>query len=485
MDPKGQSKDVKAVRLGLIVESTRRKVLKSFYEFLRGAWPSIWPTKFVDNWHFKYICDPTQLSVERVLRNEKRVQDLCINVPPGTAKSTIVSICLNAWVWAKDPTRRFLTTSYSPALAGDHAKSTRKLLESEWYKTLFPDVVLVGSAETFFETSKGGRRMITSPGSSVGTGFHADFLIFDDPDSATDIYSEATRKSTTDWFDQTMPSRLSNPDCGLKIVVQQRLQQEDITGHIKKNYPEKYQFIILPAIKSDLVYPLDLAEKYVNNLLFPKRLSLVVLDGFRKLLRSGFAGQYEMSPQALGGNFFKESFVRWFKDQQLPSLDRVCISVDASFTDSSTSCPTSIQVWGRKGPNFFMLYDLTERMGSEATVTAIERTYKYYPGSVIVIEKAANGYFVIEKLRKILPQIYEFIPSHFGGKEVRADMVCPLWETGNVFIRDTPYNRTKYMPEILVFPNGKYMDRVDAMSQALIYYTRCASTSLGYFSGGY
>ena len=232
--------------LDTAIKLTRRKCLKSFYFFVKAAWPHIWPTEFLDNWHFEYICNETQAAVERVLRNEKRIKDLCINVPPGTAKSTILSICLNAWVWAKDPTRRFLTTSYSPALAGDHAKATRRLLESVWYKDLFPEVKLVGSAETFFETDKGGRRMITSPGSSVGTGFHADFLIFDDPDSATNIYSEAYRKSTIEWFDTTMPSRLSNPDCGLKIIVQQRLHQQDITGHVRKNYPENFQFIILP-----------------------------------------------------------------------------------------------------------------------------------------------------------------------------------------------------------------------------------------------
>lgn len=467
----------KEQKLALILEQTRRRVKKSFYSFVKEAWPHIWPTDFVDNWHFEYICEQVQAAVERVLKGEKRVQDLCINVPPGTAKSTVISICLNAWVWAKDPTRRFLTTSYSPALAGDHAKATRKLIESDWYKDLFPNVKLISSAETFFETDKGGRRMITSPGSSVGTGFHADFLIFDDPDSATNIYSEAFRKSTIEWFDGTMPSRLSNPECGLKIIVQQRLHQQDITGHVRKNYPDKYKFIILPAELGPEVYPKELEARYIGGLLFPGRLGRDVLEDYKKRLRHGYAGQFEMSPQDRAGNFFKAHWAQYFKPEQLPILQQVIISVDASFTDAAESCPTSIQVWGLCKPNFYMLYDLTTRMGAIETVTAVERIYKIYPGATIVIEKAANGYFVIEKLREKLPGVFEFVPKLFGGKEVRADSVAPLWETGNVYIGDTPYNRNTYMPEILAFPNAQFKDRVDAMSQALLYYTRLYTSS--------
>ena len=467
----------------MLLEKERRLVKSSFYQFFLHAWSSIWPQTYQGNWHFKLICDTIQLSVDRVLKGETRLHDLCINVPPGTSKSTIISICLNAWVWAKDPTKRFLTTSYSPALAGDHAKATRRLIESEWYQSLFGDNYrLLSSSETFFETDKGGRRMITSPGSQVGTGFHADFLLFDDPDSATNIYSEAYRAQTTQWFDEVMPSRLSQPDIGLKIVVQQRLHQQDITGHILKNFPIQYQFIILPGELTDQVYPKDLRQYYVDNLLFPLRLSRKVLDDYKKRLRNGYSGQVLMNPLAQGGNFFRDTWPKWYRPDQLPVLDKLIISVDASFTDSSTSCPASIQVWGFKKPNFYMLYDLTHRMGAEETANAVIRLRKSYPQATIVIEKAANGYFVIEKLKKSLYGIYEFIPSKFGGKETRADMVSPLWETGNVYIADTPYNRTQYMPEILAFPNGTYKDRVDSMSQALLYYTRCDAGSIQPFN---
>jgi predicted phage terminase large subunit-like protein len=475
MNSTDELRTLKEEQLQLMLEKQRRLALNSFYNFVRLAWPSVWgDTVFRDNWHFQYLCNKIQRAAERVIHNEKREKDLVINVPPGTSKSTIISICLNAWVWAKDPTRRFLTTSYSPELAGDHAKATRKLITSLWYQSLFGHMfVLVGSAETFYETDKGGRRMITSPGSAVGTGFHADYLIFDDPDSAAKVYSPAQRSETMRWFDEVMPSRLADPEIGLKIVVQQRLHQQDTTGHVREKYPDKWDFTILPALKSRDVFPLELAKRYKNDLLFPARLSMDVIDDYRKRLRNGFAGQMMMTPLTEGGNFFRESWPHWFTREQMPVFDQIILSVDASFKDSETSCPASVQVWGLKTPNFYMIHDMTTRMGAIETGNAIERLALVYPaGTIIVIEPAANGYYLIERLRKKFP-IYAFPVSRFGGKEVRAEIVAALWETGNVYILDTPYNRNHYWPEILAFPSNQWKDRVDAMSQAILYYTKC------------
>ena len=440
------------------------------------AWPHVWAsTTLVNNWHFKYLCEQIQDHALRVINNQPRITDLCINVPPGTAKSTIISICLPAWVWALDPSRRFITTSYSGDLAFDHCRASRKLIESEWYQQLWGNKYqLVGKSEGGYDTDKGGRRMITCPGSGVGTGFHADFLIFDDPNSAKQIYSEAHRNEAIVWFDETMPSRLSRPEIGLKIVVQQRLHLSDVTGHIKDHYPGSWKFIVLPATLSDNVYPVELAKNYINGQLFPARLTPSFLKSQMIMLQRGYVGQYLMSPRAVGGNFFKESWVNWYKKEQLPRLEQIIISVDASFDSGNTSCPVSIQAWGKRCPNYYMLYDLTQRMGAIESNTAIERVARSYPGALIVVERAANGYFLIEMLKKKFP-VYEFLPNRFGGKEERAEQVAPLWEVGNVHVFDSVYNRTQYITEILDFPNNELKDRVDAMAQALLYFSRCST----------
>lgn len=461
-------------KLNLLKLQEAKRCKSNFYTFFKCAWYAIWPeTEFQDNWHFKIICNKIQEAALRVINNIPREKDLCFNVPPGTSKSTIISICLNAWVWIYDPNRRFITTSYSPGLADEHCTRTRRLIESDWYQSLFGQIYhLIGTADTYLETNKGGSRMTTSPGSQVATGFHADFILFDDPDSAKGVMSEAKRKETIQWFDETMPSRLANPQVGLKIIVQQRLHVADVTGHVLREYPEKFDYVILPAIATTTIFPRELVAYYKDNHLFPNRLTPKVLDDYKKRLRNGYAGQFLMTPLAIGGNFFRDNWPKWYTKEQLPVLEQVIVSVDASFSAAEGSCNASIQVWGKKRPNYYMIYDLTTKMGALQTAAAITRITEQYRGATLVIEKAANGYFLIEQLKKKF-SIYEFIPSKFGGKEIRAEMVAPLWEQGNIYIYNSQYNKTEYLPEILIFPNSDLKDRVDAMSQALLYFTRC------------
>jgi len=466
---------LKIQKLLLLTEKERRQCKASFYQFFTHSWSSIWPTEFKNNWHFKYLCDTIQTYALRVINNEPRTKDLVINVPPGTAKSTIISIALNAWVWIHKPSIKFITTSYSPTLAEEHAKRTRKLIESQWYQSLYGNLyTLLGKADSYFETSKGGSRRTTSPGSQLATGFHADFLIFDDPDSAKGVFSDAIRNETIQWFDETMPSRMVNPATTLKIVVQQRLHVEDITGHIKKNYADVYDFIVLPGILTENVFPKHLAQFYKNNLLFPARITQEVIENYRKTLRNSFAGQILMTPLSIGGNYFKESWPHFFTQDQLPQLEQIAISVDTSSSDKVTACPTSIQVWAYKRPNYYLLYDYTEILSPLHQETAIRRIARQYPGCRLVIENTASGFFLIEKLGLEF-SVYPFNPSKFGGKEARADMIVYLWENGNVYLYDTQYTHNIYLPEILIFPNQERKDRVDAMAQGLIYFTRCAT----------
>jgi predicted phage terminase large subunit-like protein len=164
-------------------------------------------------------------------------------------------------------------------------------------------------------------------------------------------------------------------------------------------------------------------------------------------------------------------------------MEQIIFSIDASFKAEENACPASIQAWGLKTPNYYMLYDLTARMDAIGTGNAVERLAKFYPaGTIFVIEPAANGYYLLERLKKKYP-VYAFPVSRFGGKEVRAELAATLWETGNVHIIDTPYNRNHYWPEILAFPSSQWKDRVDAMSQAIIYFTKCRPSGAQWITG--
>jgi phage terminase large subunit-like protein len=461
-------------------EDIRKVCEASFYNFFLHAWEVLNPAiPLVDNWHIELFCNEIQSSVMRVIRHEPKMCDVIINTPPKSAKSQIFSVALPAWVWIHAPHLKFITCSYSPELADRDCGDSRRLITSEWYQELFGHKYqLTNDAATFLETDKGGQRRTTSPRSSK-TGHKADIIIADDPNAVDDRYSQADRDLVARWWNETMGSRLDNQTIGLKIVIQQRIDDFDLTGYLRKEQGMLYGFLSLPADLSegDLPWPVALKKFYKDGLMFPGRMGRDVLKILKMQLRSGYSGQINQRPTVAGGRIIKDAWFRTFTPRELPALEAVIISVDASLTDGDGSCLASIQVWGCRRPDYYMLYDYSERMTAIQNDTQLKRIEKLYPNSIEVIEQAANGFYLTESCEKRGRNVYRFIPAKFGGKDKRGDLISPLWEMGYVHVADSPHNTTIYKSEITSFPHCPYADRFDAMSQALLFYSKCMGGS--------
>jgi predicted phage terminase large subunit-like protein len=199
----------------------------------------------------------------------------------------------------------------------------------------------------------------------------------------------------------------------------------------------------------------------------PIRLSKKTLEDAELNLGTAYSGQYLQDPQVIGGRFFKESWPRYYKPQQMPAFESIIISGDTAFTGKH--CNTSLQLWGYKAPDAYLLKDQTELMNNEQTEACLIRLYESCPGCTMVIEQASSGFTILQNLSKKY-RVFSFIPQKFGGKEVRATSTASMWWQGHVWLPDEPYYRTTYMEEFLNFPAGA-KDRVDSASQALIYFS--------------
>src|SRR5262249_2049650 len=73
--------------------------------------------------------------------------------------------------------------------------------------------------------SKRGYRLATSVGGTL-TGRGGDIIIIDDPIKPQDAQSEAIRKKTIQWYENTLLSRLDDKVRGAIVVVMQRLHLE-------------------------------------------------------------------------------------------------------------------------------------------------------------------------------------------------------------------------------------------------------------------
>ena len=95
-----------------------------------------------ENWHIRYLCDKLQNEAERIVSRQQRTKHLLINVPPRTLKSELVNVFFSAYLWILDDSIQFISSSYSSTLSVALSVQARRLILSDWFKELFPNVEL-------------------------------------------------------------------------------------------------------------------------------------------------------------------------------------------------------------------------------------------------------------------------------------------------------------------------------------------------------
>ncbi len=215
---------------------------RDFYTFVRASFPIISPNdSFAPNWHIEAVA----FALTRVFEGE--IKRLIITVPPRSLKSICASVAYPAYVLGHDPARRIICVSYAEGLARKHANDCRALMRSTLYHRLFPNTRISPTKDTELEfaTTRGGNRLSTSVGGTL-TGRGGNLIIVDDPQKPQDAHSETVRKSTMQWYSNTLLSRLDDKSKDAIIVVMQRLHVDDLVGHLLEQ--DNWTHLHLPAI---------------------------------------------------------------------------------------------------------------------------------------------------------------------------------------------------------------------------------------------
>jgi predicted phage terminase large subunit-like protein len=309
---------------------------ESFADFVREFWHEIVTDDIVWNWHMDVLCGELQAVAERIFKKLPRLYDLVINVPPATTKSSICSVMFPAWLWTRMAHCRVIGASYSYSLAVDLSRKCRDIVKSEKYRRCFPGVLIREDqdAKGYFVNSKHGDRFTASVNGMV-TGMHGHVIIVDDPLDPEQAFSEAELKIANRWMTHTLPSRKVDKSVAPVILVQQRLHANDPSGEMlaKSKQPGGFpvRHIRIPADDSFPVEPPELAEKYANGLMDPRRLPRVVLDAERANSEYTYRSQYGQDPQPAGGTMFQ---AEWFNQrvrsapyeaQRILYVDRACL----------------------------------------------------------------------------------------------------------------------------------------------------------------
>jgi hypothetical protein len=244
---------------------------ESFYEFFKKAVTVLRPNDdFTFNWHHQYLAGVLQQDVEQVIQKKKKKRDLLINIAPSTSK-TLLLTCLQVWTWTVNPYHVFVFVSNSESLVNNTGADCLDLINSEWFKTLYPHIIIRedSSAKSSFKLLQGGARYGFTTGGKI-TGHHADTLIIDDLMDSKDLSTAKIQMTVDSW--NAISTRVKNQTISNKIVIGQRLSENDITGYLlSKNENGKFYHICLPIELTDDVKPVELRKYYVDDLFWSSR----------------------------------------------------------------------------------------------------------------------------------------------------------------------------------------------------------------------
>ena len=476
-------------------EAINALCFKSFDAFAEYAFHIIEPgTEYEHNWHIQCICSHLQALYEGTLPDGKR--RLCINVPPRSLKSYLASIAFPAWVMGRESNSKFITTSYNFTLAKEMAQKSRILIESDWYKQLFPNMRIddrQNEKHNFWTTQRG---MYYSSAIMSVTGRGAEYVILDDPINPKEAVSDTIRNDTNATISSTLPTRFNDLRNDKWLLIMQRLHEDDPTGHFALKDPRWY-ILKLPGenrTNETIKYTMgDIWEMKPGELLFPKRLTRQVLDDLNTDLGEyNYAGQILQEPVPIGGGDFKQSWVQYYAPGGCkPREMNICILVDPAGGEDLNKKKKKLSDWtamvvvGFAPDNNKYLLDIvrdrlnpTERVN---TLFMLHRKWNELSGKSPKVGYERYGmmsdtHYIAEKKKQ---DAYNFPLIELGGnisKEERIKRLVPDLQNGHWFFPqsliyvDGEGRRFDLVQEIVQsempnFPRARYDDMIDALSR--------------------
>ena len=339
-------------------------------------------------------------------------------------------------------------------------------------------------------------------------------IVIDDPNAANEVASEATIENTIQWWQTTLPTRPNDQELSAIIVIQQRLAENDLTGHILETEAEGWCHLCLPGRfepERSFVSMIGWEDprKEPGELLWPERFSEPTLQRLEKTMGPFiFAGQIQQRPEPLGGGIVKTDWWNLWPGDSYPPMDFILGCLDTAYTEDTANDPSGMVVWGvfstdmskdprgeanrvisRSGktvreinrvqhevtaPRVMLCNAWDDRLELHELVERVAKTCKAFKVDLLLIEGKASGHSVAQEIRRL------YAGSNFGvqlfdpknqDKFARLYSVQHLFAEGIIYAPDRPW-ADKVIAQVGSFggkPGPKHDEFVDLTSMGLRY----------------
>lgn len=514
----------------------KRRCEDSLIAFMERAWQEIETDELEINWHHRLVAD----YLEDIAFD--RLKTLIVNIPPRHTKSLLCSVMFPAWVWVQPEERRgphagphvgFLCVSYAAELSEEIALKMYRLVTGRWYQRHWGDRVEMRtdqkSRKNFANHKGGARTSLSIEGGILGRG--QPIQIVDDPHStaAQRGIESATERAATEEGMRQLSTRVTDPRKVARILVMQRLHEQDATNYALENWHPRPRHIMLPARFDVTRADADDPRIEDGELLWPRVWTPEILTATEKeLTEYGTAGQMQQSPIPRGGGiiqarwwrlwpedapeamagqiYYRCSMCKWLgatQDDWCPqcgseALERQVpfppfsfrfLSVDTNYGEKEENSFSAVTSWGIwHGPDMEPRMMLTEawrgrpRLYGEMIDGVLKRglvdqvflmaTRPSREADEILIEKKTRGVDLYNELERAVSEwpyrLVYFEPTGRGDKGARLVTASGAFIKELIWAPEKQWART-VIDETAAAPRGQFSDLADTVSSAIIH----------------
>jgi len=454
----------------------RSEARQSFYSFRCHMRPEM-----VRGWWLKEISEHLERFYYRFMNGER--PKLVLMAPPQHGKTTIVTDLI-AWVAGKNPNLKCLFTSYSDDLGQGVNVALQRMMDSDRFKQVFGSrLPAFGRAVEGMRNSnlleyvgdnphnpgvpsayKGSFRNTTVNGQVTGKGL--DFGFIDDPiKGRREANSLTVRDATWAWLTDDFFTRFS--DHAALLMTLTRWHLDDPAGRFLQKFPETV-VLDYPAIATR-----EEKHRKKGDPLFPEFKSLEFLEERRRgLSQASWVSLYQQSPIIAGGGMFpieKFSVVNALPSKGVMKTVRYW---DKAATEMGGAYTAGVKMVKLDNGTFIVTDVRRAQMGALQREQMILQTAQLDrqesgPNVLTVIEQepGSGGKDSAEASIRMLAGYKVEADKVTDAKHVRADPYAAQVQAGNVAILAGQWNK-EFLNEHETFPNGVYLDTVDAAAGA-------------------
>ena len=253
------------------------------------------------NWHHKVLANEyLQLFAEG------KIKKLMVFMPPQHGKSELTSRRLPAYLLGLNPKLKIVGCSYSADVSASFNRDVQRIIDSEYYKEIFPDTQLnsknaksssqgshLRNADIFETVGHRGYYKSVGVGGSL-TSVTADIIIIDDPvKDAVEAQSATDQQRKWEWYTSVAFTRMHNDS--QQLITMTRWDKNDLCGKILEHMPEGWVILHLEALKQNVNHSSDKREQ--GEALWESRHSKEKILSIAKADKRTFDALYQGDPK--------------------------------------------------------------------------------------------------------------------------------------------------------------------------------------------